>query len=138
MPVMTEPQKVDKYGPIVARFNSTRDEKTIYEVRFRDGKYHCQCKGWIFHKECRHTRHCERNGTEEPASKVDVHLQFERFVIDHLLKEGRVNATPAAKERMAACLAQYIEDWKAETPDKKPAAKQVVKLGGVRLITLDD
>lgn len=64
------PDKVElKYGPVVlecvSRSEPTREP---YRVRFLDGHYSCNCKGWIFSKDrrpngdrcCKHTIAAER------------------------------------------------------------------------------
>ncbi len=68
---MTEADKIQKYGPIVAKVNSNSDPDKIWDVRMRGGVYNCGCKGWIFSKEsprsCRHTRAAQGKG---PISKT--------------------------------------------------------------------
>ena len=54
---MTEDEKKEKYGPVVARFESASSPGTLYEVRQRkDGNYTCNCRGWATRKHC---KHCE-------------------------------------------------------------------------------
>src|SRR5271157_647886 len=101
MSKMTENQKTEKYGPVIARMNSTRDTSKVYEVRLLNGHYSCTCKGWIFNKKCRHTIYAEENGLCDAASKADVHLQFELYVIDDILKAGSLtNVNGRARGRM--------------------------------------
>jgi hypothetical protein len=64
---MTEDEKVNRYGPIVALVESRSENKT-YEVRHRDGSFACQCRGWQFRKKCHHVD--SLNGWTPPTVHV--------------------------------------------------------------------
>lgn len=54
---MDEKEKVMRWGPVVNRFKSKSNPKNPpYEVRKKDGKYTCNCKGFIFNKHCDHVK----------------------------------------------------------------------------------
>jgi hypothetical protein len=70
-----DPAKAARYGPLVTRVNSESELDTFYEVRRKDGKLVCNCKGWIFDKKraeaegrdrsCKHIRGAVRRGMAE-------------------------------------------------------------------------
>lgn len=52
---MTPEEKDSRWGPVVGTFDSSSRPGEKYEVRRRaENQYSCQCKGWIFHKKCKH------------------------------------------------------------------------------------
>jgi hypothetical protein len=71
---MTESEKLTKYGPVVATFESLTNTNTKYEVRYRE-TYSCNCKGWQYRKSCRHIQKCAADGIkgeqrEDPLIKA--------------------------------------------------------------------
>ena len=52
---MTDGEKDARWGPVVGTFDSSSDPGKRYEVR-RKAKdmYSCQCKGWVYHRHCKH------------------------------------------------------------------------------------
>ena len=73
---MTEVDKIERYGPVVARCRSARDPDTTYEVRKHPsaGSYSCNCKSWATSaaaaKGCKHTRAAE--ATEGRSGIVEM------------------------------------------------------------------
>lgn len=52
------------YGYVVERFPSQTTPGVTYEVRYNQGRYSCNCKGWAIkragrERECRHTRYAK-------------------------------------------------------------------------------
>lgn len=72
---MTIADKLAQYGPVVLECESGRTG-AIYEVRSRDGKFSCNCKGWAFRKNCRHCDEAKRNTADPvwaPLKPVNLH-----------------------------------------------------------------
>lgn len=132
---MTEADKIERYGPVVARVNSSRDLKKVYEVRFRDGRYSCNCKGWIFSKDCRHTKHCQAERiTTEALEQASLAVEYR--IVDTMVGEAGIRVGEKARKKMAEVLAGYLI---ASMPPRAPlVGVALFGVGGPRLITLDD
>ena len=61
MPVamMTEAERVQRYGELVARYRSTKNRSVYYEVRRKSDSLTCSCPGWRFRRSCRHITRTE-------------------------------------------------------------------------------
>lgn len=73
--IMTEDEKLERYGPVVAEVASSRDPSKKYQVRCSMlcgvPVYFCQCPGWAYRKSCKHVDACKRNGVTSPKAKED-------------------------------------------------------------------
>ena len=69
---MTEIDKLERWGPIVARCRSARDPDTTYEVRRHPTKrsYSCNCGGYGPRGSCKHTKAAE--ATEGRSGIVEM------------------------------------------------------------------
>jgi len=56
---MTEAEKADRYGPVVAVNESSSRPGKFYEVRRnpKTGELTCNCRGWAMRKTCCHVKH---------------------------------------------------------------------------------
>lgn len=52
---MTDIDKDQRYGLVIARCRSTRYPAKIYEIRKKGSAYSCNCRGWAIRKDCKHT-----------------------------------------------------------------------------------
>lgn len=155
---MTEAAKVLKYGPVVARVNSSGDLATLYEVRSKgDGVYSCQCKGWTFNREtpkrCRHTDGLLKAYSKlgqpwggGPALDVPVaaapkvlsiqaQIQSEALITaNRVIEMARWGTRP---QLVAARIEEAIRKFLGPQP-VVAAPVLAVQDRGVRVITLDD
>lgn len=86
--LMTESDKMDKYGPVVKTFKSeSNPNRDPYEVRWKKGNSDptCTCKGWIncktTPKKCKHTTEVKNQGLKTVAAlarkyKVSASKEF--------------------------------------------------------------
>lgn len=154
---MTEADKIDRYGEVVGRFNSRSRPDDVYEVRIKDGRLSCNCKGWIFNREspkrCRHTTYVAQQGNVESrllqaaqstieakraqqktAPAVDATLLEIAREIEAVLDSRHVGWTDQARARVMGVLVRHSARF------AKGASAPVVsnRTDGVRLITFDD
>lgn len=146
MPTAQEIAKDQKYGPIVAKVNSSSDPDTVYEVRrTHEGTLSCQCMGWRFNKDtprqCRHTRAAANGNLPAalPASKRPVavavpqtpkavHAEAASAATEIVRKGmGLADATKRIEEAIRKFLIQIAEPTQVADVEY-----------GVRMITLED
>lgn len=164
---MTSEDKERRYGPVVAVVNSKSQPDVKYEVRMLDGRFSCNCKGWIFNREqpkrCKHTDAvaCTTIGLISPEDKWDLLVQagrrkaavdrragvgqpedaVVRIVKKMMEQAGLRELSAGALMRMAGVLRPYLrlQDL-AVVPQAVAVAARTNDLipTGRRCITLDD
>ena len=129
---MTEAQKTDQYGPVVARLESASKPGKEYEVRFKDEAWSCQCSSWRFRKTCRHVEYCRDMGITSP----DLEDALEATLLKALRPGGAcsrfVGEVTSLKDYVRA-IAAVVRSVATVRPE---ATKQTQ--GGIRKIILDD
>ena len=69
-PKLSEAEIADRWGEIVARYNSTRNAENVYEVRRKGEALSCNCPGWRFQKQCRHVTRV-RQGLDDDSAVAE-------------------------------------------------------------------
>jgi hypothetical protein len=93
--LMTEDEKLKKYGPLVKTFKSSSNPNKTYEVRQLKGQEpSCNCKGWANRKTCKHVIEV---GKKSPAAAATRPLRSEDAVADLLSRYFDKRAEAVAK-----------------------------------------
>lgn len=151
MPRMTEAEVADRYGEVVARYNSTRNAANVYEVRRKDGVLACSCPGWRFSKvrprACRHTERVAQGLDDDQAAaertariaqfqdvlnSASVRLaSHDRYNLVNVHRPGSTEHAAAAGRLLDALDASGLFAPREVKPYVAPSR-------GLRVITLDD
>lgn len=126
---MTATQVESRWGPIVSQYNSTRTPEIVYDVRYKGGKYSCNCPGWRFRKSCRHVRHAQENNITDAAPTYE--MPWEEKVLEEVLAAAAVLVNKTAQQRMLTVLKKYLGHPKPEATMPAPTT------GAIRMFTFD-
>jgi hypothetical protein len=153
-----------KYGPILLACVSASDPTKVYHVRWKNGSYSCNCKGWVFSKnrkangdkQCKHTIRAEQMLLIKSFAK-DGYANAIDTVAERSTKKSKSEKTSpkyAQLDPLLACLGslrfQVTDSMKSQMmtviesfapqpqPQPQPPTQLITMIGGVRSIVFDD
>ena len=116
--LMTEPDKLKKYGPVINTFKSKSNPNKTYEVRKQKGEDPtCNCPAWANRRTCRHVDEVKHMHPAVATAGVDSRQLSPKDAVADLLSRYF--------EKRAEAVAASVEKYKVTAISMKDAAKQL-------------
>ena len=133
---MTDTQILERWGPVVADFESRSKPGIRHRVRFKE-RYSCTCPGWKFRKDCRHTKHCTDNNLT-PGNAVQLTPTWEDPLV-FTIKAALIAEGIAMSQKWRSFCEGLAAKIRADVGMARPKPKVVEGVQApIRMIVLED